>query len=115
MRFDAGRAAGAIRCRAREGLVCGAWSVRKTQRCGAHAGSQIRAKEQEYVTFVRILTLMCRFASISAAKAAIFVTLYRGESLDHQGASAAKPLVRSGTGRFRSTPAQRDRCARRCK
>jgi transcriptional regulator with XRE-family HTH domain len=40
---------------------------------------------EEYVTFVRIVTLMCRCESISAVTAAIFVTLNRGASLDHQG------------------------------
>jgi hypothetical protein len=43
------------------------------------------SKEEEYVTFVRILTLMCRSASIFTAYAVIFVMLYRGARLNHQG------------------------------
>ena len=78
MYFDDGRCT-------REAFACAARSIRDAHRCGAQAGRRIRAKEKEYVTFVRILTLICRFASISAGKAAIFVTLYRGATLNHQG------------------------------
>jgi hypothetical protein len=76
---------GSVRSRTRESFVRTARAGPDARMCRLRVGPQIRAKEEEYVTFVRILTLMCRFASISAGKAAIFVTLYRGATLDHQG------------------------------
>src|SRR3984957_11085581 len=104
------------RRRAREPFARAARALSVVRLRGARTRLQIRVREGEYVTFVRILTLMYGSASISAGRAAIFVTVYRGAALNHQGgSSAATLLVRSGNGRLRLASSQRDRCTWGCK
>src|ERR1700723_1338075 len=73
------------RRRAREPFPRAARALSVVRLRGARTRLQIRVREGEYVTFVRILTLMYRSGSIFAGRAAIFVTVYRGATLNHQG------------------------------